>query len=617
MTNKNFFNAPANGKEIEYVLGLSYGYHDSAAALIYNGEIIAAAQEERFSRIKGDSSFPKKSIEYVLSRSGINPTQLSAVIYYESPYLKFNRILSTLMLGNLTSLPLFIRSMTTWLPEKLWVERDIKKFLGRKTKVIFLDHHLSHAASAFYPSGFNEAAILTIDGVGEWSSTTIAKGSGNKIAFIKQIEYPNSLGMLYSAFTLYCGFKINSGEYKLMGLAPFGEPIFKDMILEKMLTINADGSYILNSEYFAYFKKYKTLSPKFAELFKEKSRNPNAKLTKFYADVAASIQAVTNQAVLKLAEEAKRVTNSNHLVLAGGVALNVVAIGELERSGIFDDIFVQPAAGDAGGALGAALEGYYRLSNANRNVGKSDDMHGAFLGPEAKVDEIFLDLLSKSKVEFKHLNDEELAASIGQALAEGKIVGIARGSMEYGPRALGARSILAPATDETMQLRLNLKTKFREGFRPFAPMVLKEYAENYFEMDGKESPYMLKTYPIKDELKIFPPNPQEDIFKRVQERRSKIPAVTHIDYSARVQTIDRERNPFIYKVLMEYYLLSGVALIVNTSFNVRGEPIINTAQEALEGFLSMDIDILVVGNYFIKKTENTALKSINKKVKND
>lgn len=602
-----------------YILGISAFYHDSGASLIKNGEIIGAVQEERFTRIKGDSSLPENSIKYLLNVHNLAPEDLDLVVFYESPFVKMDRLLSTQLLGNIKVLPMFIDSMSKWIPNKLWVERKIKGLLGRKIKVVILDHHLSHGASAFYPSPFEKAAILTIDGVGEWSTTTISKGDGNDITMLKQIEYPNSLGLLYSAFTVLCGFKVNSGEYKLMGLAPYGNPVYKDLILENVLNINQDGSYSLNPTYFDYFEKKKTYNKKFEELFKVDTRKSEDPITQVYCDIAASIQEVTNIAVMSLAKKAKELTSAENLVLAGGVALNVVSVGELERAKIFKKIWVQPAAGDAGGSLGAALWVYYNRFNVNRTVLQGDSMSGAFLGPRpGEVNHSSIETLKQYQLNFDELNDGDLAIFIAKAIKDGLVVGLAKGRMEFGPRALGSRSILADARILDMQKRLNIKTKFREGFRPFAPMVLKEDFDNYFTGENTDSPYMLKTFPVVESIRKSVENSDVSPFVKVQEIRSTIPAVTHIDYSARVQSIDSSRNPFIHAVLTEFKNLTDCSVIINTSFNVRGEPIVCGAEDAVECFINTDIDILVIDNFVVERSKQSTLKSLSsRKFKED
>lgn len=586
------------------ILGVSAYYHDSAAALVRGGEIIAAASEERFTRKKGDADLPVNAIEYALRVANASPEDLAAVVFYESPFAKLDRLLATQLVGDLKTLPTFVNSMRTWLPNKLWVESHLKGVLGKKTPVLFSDHHLSHAASCFYPSPFQESAVLTVDGVGEWSTTTISHGSGAGLNMIEQIEFPNSLGLLYSAFTLYTGFKVNSGEYKLMGLAPFGKPVYADKILNELINLHDDGSFSLNPEYFSYFGGMRTYNKKFESLFGYPTRAAESHMEPHHADLAASIQYVTNQAMLGLARRAKTLTGSSSLALAGGVALNVVSVGELERAGIFDEIWIQPAAGDAGGALGAALWAAHQHFDVPRIANPADSMQGAFLGPRpGDGDKTVEEAISDYGLSTRELADDDLADFVAEQVAGGKVVALARGRMEFGPRALGSRSVIADARDPQMQSRLNQKTKFREGFRPFAPLVLAEDAEKYFDTASSISPYMLKTYPVKESLRTEAGDSGEtNPFNRVQEVRSTIPAVTHIDFSARVQTVDDVRHPFLHHMLERFRAWTGCSVVVNTSFNVRGEPIVCTAVDAIECFLATDIDVLVLENHVIERT---------------
>lgn len=594
------------------ILGVSSQYHDSAAALVVDGEIIAAAQEERFTRVKGDARMPTNAIEYVLREANIPPSSLSAAVFYESPFAKFDRILTTQLTGRLNGLPTFVRAVGTWLPEKLWVARQISDIVGSDVPVIYGDHHLSHAAAAYLPSPFADAAILTVDGVGEWTTTSIGRGIGDTVELLEQIEYPNSLGLLYSAFTLYCGFKINSGEYKLMGLAPYGEARFVDIIMDHLITIDEDGSYSLNPEYFRYLNGTRTYDERFEKLFGAPTRDPEGPLTQHYADVAASIQAVTDTAMLRLAAHAKNRTGSRHLCLAGGVALNVVSVGKIERAGIFDQIWIQPAAGDAGSALGAALWASTAHFGTPRAVSPTDSMRGALLGPTpGAVDVTTATVIEQYGFNVHRLDDALLSARVASLVESGSVVAIARGRMEFGPRALGNRSIIADARDPEMQLRLNLKTKFREGFRPFAPIVLASDASEYFEIGDNDSPYMLKTYYVRPELRHDVPSVPTDaaddrmFYRKAQEVRSTIPAITHVDHSARVQTVDPQRHEFLHSVLTDFKHRTGCAVLVNTSFNVRGEPIVASATDAVECFLHTDIDALVVDDYLIIRAEQT------------
>jgi carbamoyltransferase len=588
------------------VLGISSDYHDSAAALVVDGVVVGAVQEERLSRRKGDPSFPALSIDWLLRDADLHPDELDAVVFYENPFEKVDRILTSQNLGRPRALRTFINASMTWLPEKLWVNRRVRDLLGRKVPLYFCDHHLSHAASAFLPSPFERAAILTVDGVGEWSTTTIGLGQGSEVSLVEQIEFPNSLGLLYSAFTLYCGFRINSGEYKLMGLAPYGQPIYRDLILERMVHLAEDGSFTLNPSYFSYLDGMHTYNEAFEYLLGKPTRQPDSPLTRFHADVAASIQSVLNTAVLGLARRAVETTGCRDLVLAGGVALNVVSIGALERSGVVDHVWVQPAAGDAGGALGAAMWGSHHLFGLPRPNLQPDAMSGAFLGPSPDYAETVPSVLDAYGLDYETLSDEDMSSLIAKSVSDGLVVAVARGPMEFGPRALGGRSVLADARDPATQRRLNLKTKFREGFRPFAPVVLAERADDYFVMDDHDSPYMLKTYPVRPELRLPTAGLEDqDFAATVSQVRSTIPAVTHMDYSARVQTVDADRNPFLHSVLAAFDQLTGCPVMVNTSFNVRGEPIVCDTTDALECFLSTDIDVLVVGSQVVRKEGQT------------
>jgi carbamoyltransferase len=597
------------------VLGVSAQYHDSAAALVVDGRIVAAAQEERFTRVKGDSALPEGAIEYVLSEARIGAGALSAVAFYESPFAKFDRILSTKMVGRVAAMPTFVSSMASWLPEKLWVAKQLRDIVG-KVDIAYCDHHASHAAAAFYPSPFDEAAIVTVDGVGEWTTTSIATGRGDSIELLEQIEYPNSLGLLYSAFTSYCGFKINSGEYKLMGLAPYGTPRFVDTIFEHLIHLDDDGTYALNPAYFEYFDRRRTYGAAFERLLGAPTRRPGGVLTQHYADVAASIQVVTDRVMVALARRAKDRTGAKDLCLSGGVALNVVAVSAIERSGLFDQIWVQPAAGDAGSALGAALWVSHQRQEVARVVAQDTAMSGCLLGPRPEdfgesVDEVLADYgLVPAAVDHRGV-----AAAVAGNIVAGRVVAVARGRMEFGPRALGNRSILADARDVTMQRRLNLMTKFREGFRPFAPAVLAEDADQYFDMDTNSSPYMLKTYLVRPELRSVDVEPADaaDLYQRAQQVRSTLPAVTHVDFSARVQTVEERHNPFLHAVLSEFRDRTGCSVLVNTSFNVRGEPIVSSARDAVECFLHSDVDVLVVGDRVVVKSDQAASALVAKR----
>ena len=589
----------------KYVLGISCYYHNSAAVLIKDGRIACAAEEERFTRKKGDASFPINAVKCCLDSEGIYPEDLLAVAYYENPGLKFGRIIIGAFLNMPKSIIQFVSAVPDWITSKLWVERKIRKELRYKGRIVFSGHHLSHAASCFYPSPFDEAAILTIDGTGEWSSCTWGTGSGSGIELKEAINYPDSLGLLYSAFTLYTGFRINNGEYKMMGLAPYGRPIYADTIRNHLIAVADDGSFTLNQEYFSYTYGTRTINKKFEALFGEKTRNPDEPLTRFHADIAASIQEVTNEIILKLARTVREKSGCENLVMAGGVALNVTCNGLLRRSGIFRDIWIAPAAGDAGGALGAAMETYYRLTGNKRRTDGKDIMENAFLG---------LSVNGKSAKDDKELNalgavwnkgnPQNLAKTVAGLLAQGKVVGIARGRAEFGPRALGNRSILADARNPDMLSRLNGMIKFREGFRPFAPAVPAEDANGYFEIDGA-SPYMLFTFPVKESRRL-PAETAGSFEETAKLARSDIPAVTHIDYSARVQTVDRETNSFLYDILKEFKTITGYSVLVNTSFNVNEEPIVNTAKDAYLCFMKSGIDYALIGDRLFDKQKQPA-----------
>lgn len=581
-----------------HILGISAYYHDSAAALLRDGEILAAAQEERFTRIKGDSSFPHHAVSFCLDYAGITEHDVDHFVFYENPLVKFERLTTTYHLTAPHSLKSFLRAFPKWLTSNLWLERVIQSELGVDRRISFGDHHLSHAAAAFYPSPFQEAAILTIDGVGEWSTATYGIGNGSRILLKEEIRFPNSVGLLYSAFTYFTGFKINSGEYKLMGLAPYGTPIYADLIRNEIACIRKDGSVQLNQRYFDYLGGLVMTNKRFSRLFGGPPRAPEAPITQREMDIAASIQTVLNDIVMLMAERVHRETKKDRLVLSGGVALNVVSSGVLRRSGPFEEVWIQPAAGDAGSALGAALWMWHEVLGQPRRVERPDGMGGSFLGPEILPespadDAVLTDLGGR----WETLPEAPLQRRIAELVADGKVVALARGRMEWGPRALGARSILGDARSPTMQSHMNLKIKFRESFRPFAPMVLAEDAADYFELQG-ESPYMLFAYPVASSRRIAPREEDTALWgiDRLKVPRSEIPAVTHVDYSARVQTIDATRNPFMHGVLTALKALTGCSVLINTSFNVRGEPIVCAAGDAYRCFMATDIDCLVLGN---------------------
>lgn len=584
----------------DIILGISAYYHDSAAALVIDGEIVAAAQEERFTRKKADSSFPHNAINFCLNAANISLKDVTSIVFYEDYIEKFQRLIYTHHINSPLGVKSFITSMPKWLTNNLWLESQIRKELHTKKKIEFVKHHLSHAASAFYPSPFHKAAILTVDGVGEWSTTTYGIGKGNTIKLLKEIRFPDSLGLFYSAFTYYTGFKINTGEYKVMGLAPYGNPIYVDLIKENLITIYDDGSIKLNMDYFNYTKGVTMTNKKFNELFGGEPRKPESEITQKEMDIACSLQVIVNEIMLKLANHIYEVTKCTNLVLAGGVALNVVAIGHLKRNSKFENIWVQPAASDAGGSLGCALYKYY-LDNP-RKVDENDSMKSALLGTEIKdKDEEIDSKLKEIGGEFTYFEESELIENIVKSILDNKVVGVARGKMEFGPRALGNRSILGNAQNLDMQSVLNLKIKKRESFRPFAPIVLKEDAKEYFEMDD-ESPYMLSTYYVKKELRKEQNNELQGMEKLMQVR-SNIPAVTHLDYSARVQTVSEESNKFIHKLLTKYKKETKCSVLINTSFNVRGEPIVNDEIDAFNCFMNTDMDFVVIGNRFFDKNK--------------
>jgi len=588
------------------ILGISAFYHDSAAALIVDGEIIAAAQEERFTRIKHDYNFPAKAIEYCLSEAGIGPENLDAVVFYDKPLLKFERLMESYLAYAPRGLRSFMMALPLWLNQKLFLPREIDRGLGNRYDgpIYFTTHHASHAASAFFPSPFEEAAIITFDGVGEWSTSTWGIGRGNKIDIIREIRFPHSLGLLYSAFTYYAGFKVNSGEYKLMGLAPYGEPKYENKIREHLIDIKPDGSFWLDQQYFNYTSGLTMTSEKFHRLFGESPRSPDEPLTQFHMDIAASIQRVTEDVMMRIAGHVKKESGISNLCMAGGVALNCVANGLIARSGLFDNVWIQPAAGDAGGSLGGALFAWYQLMNNPRTPQFPDAQSGSFLGPRYSTGEIEA-ALKPFNARFRRFEDEEsLCQRTAELLDEGRVVGLFQGRMEFGPRALGGRSILGDPRVPDMQSRMNLKIKFRESFRPFAPSVLTERAEDYFDLKC-ESPYMLLVAPVREEIRKPLGEAEQSLFgiDRLNVPRSTIPAVTHVDYSARVQTVDSERNPRYYKILKAFESRTGCGVLINTSFNIRGEPIVCRPEEAYRCFMLTEMDALVMENLVLVKEE--------------
>jgi carbamoyltransferase len=591
------------------ILGISCYYHDAAACLIDDGRIVAAAQEERFTRKKHDSDFPAHSVRYCLAEGGVARDGLQAVAFYDKPILKFHRILETYFSVAPSGLQPFMRAVPVWLREKLWIEPQIQEELRRcgvepPERIYFPEHHESHAASAFYASPFPEAAVLTVDGVGEWATATLGVGEGEKLRLLKQISFPHSLGLLYSAFTYFTGFTVNSGEYKLMGLAPYGEGKYTPLIKEHLLEIKEDGSFRLNMEYFGYLDDLVMISRKFEELFGRPPRPPESPITRQDMDIAKSIQEVTEEIVLRMARHAKRETRKDYLCLAGGVALNCVANGRILREGIFKDLWIQPAAGDAGGAVGAALTIWHNeLGHPRQADGVHDAMQGGYLGPEFSPEQIrrYLDSLG---ARYRELSEEEWAPTIARLLADENVVGLLHGRMEFGPRALGNRSILGDARSPKLQSVMNLKIKYRESFRPFAPSCLEERLSDYFDID-RPSPYMLLVAPVRPD-RCLPPQGDErdlDVQERVNRRRSDVPAITHVDYSARIQSVNRETNPRYHELLQAFDALTGCGVVVNTSFNVRGEPIVCTPEDAYRCFMRTEMDYLVLGPFLLAKSE--------------
>ena len=602
------------------ILGISAYYHDSAAAILVDGRIVAAAQEERFTRKKHDSSFPIHACRYVLQEAGIRFRDLAAVSFYDKPFLKFERLLETYHAFAPSGALSFLSAMPVWIKEKLFMRRLLREHLAElgdgSVPIYYPEHHLSHAASAFYPSPFSEAAIVTVDGVGEWATTTVGRGRGKEIEILRELQFPHSVGLLYSAFTYYTGFAVNSGEYKLMGLAPYGNPEsqrtadFKKKIETELVDTRKDGSIVLNMDYFEYATGLKMVNEeKWEQLFGIPRRKPESEISQAYMDMALSIQQVTEEIVLRLACTARQLTGSKYLVLAGGVALNCVANGKILRAGIFEDLWIQPAAGDAGGAVGAAYAVWHIRDGNERQInGHSDAAQGSYLGPEFSDKEIHR-VLQRYEANARHYEDSQsLASDVAAKLNDGNVVGWFQGRMEFGPRALGNRSILGDARNPDMQKKLNLKIKHREGFRPFAPSVLEEDIADHFDLD-RPSPYMLLVAPIREDKKI--PLPEgyhaKPLYERLYFLRSDLPAITHIDYSARVQSVSRETNARYWELINEFKKLTGYGVIVNTSFNVRGEPIVCTPDDAYRCFMRTEMDFLVVGNYLLDKKDQPTL----------
>jgi carbamoyltransferase len=596
------------------ILGISAYYHDSAAALVRDGDIVAAAQEERFTRKKHDYRFPQHAIDYCLREAQVDRNDIDLVVFYDKPLLKFERILETYVSYSPSGFKLFLMGLPLWLKQKLHTPRELRNGLGGeyKGRFVFLEHHESHAASAFFPSPFEEAAILTMDGVGEWATGSIAVGRGNKIELLKELRFPHSLGLLYSAFTYFTGFRVNSGEYKLMGLAPYGQPTYKDRILNELLDLKEDGSFRMNMDYFAFCYRDRMTSDKMEELFDGPPRTSETQITQREMDIAASIQAVTEEVVLRMARHAHELTGMSKLTMAGGVALNCVANGRVLREGPFDEIWIQPAAGDAGGALGAALFASYQLLENPRGHHGKDAQHGSLLGPHYSDDEIRAYLDSQGAVYGHHDDEAELCDAVATLLVEQNVVGHMAGRMEFGPRALGSRSILGDARSPEMQSTMNLKIKFRESFRPFAPAILREHVDEFFEMrPNEDSPYMLLVAPVKEDKRVAVDEAATGIDK-LHQKRSVVPAITHVDYSARVQTVDRERHPRFAGILRAFYDKTGCPVLINTSFNVRGEPIVNTPADAYRCFMGTNMDVLVIDNFVVKKCEQPNAQVIDR-----
>jgi len=590
---------------VKAILGISAFYHDSAAALLIDGEVVAAAQEERFTRKKHDFGFPQHAIEYCLSEAGISAAELDYVGFYDKPLLKFERILETYLSFAPAGFPSFLKAMPLWMRQKLHLKREIRQGLSGQfdKRIVFCEHHESHAASAFFPSPFEEAAVLTLDGVGEWTTASWGIGRENRIELSHELRFPHSLGLLYSAFTYFCGFRVNSGEYKLMGLAPYGSPVYHDLILEKLLDLKEDGSFRMRMEYFNYCQGLRMTSKAFDRLFGGPPRKPESPLGRREMDIAASIQSVTEEIMLRSVRHVHEKTGMKHLCLAGGVALNCVGNGRILREGPFEEIWIQPAAGDAGGALGVALLIHHQLLGNARQARRPDAQHASLLGPRFSSEDIEDFLTGQGAVFQKWDDEEQLDARIAELVEAGRVVGLAQGRMEFGPRALGCRSIIGDARSPEMQRVMNLKIKFRESFRPFAPIVLAEKVHEYFEMEeGQESPYMLLVAPVRVEKRREVPEDLEGL-EKLSVARSEIPAVTHVDFSARVQTVDAHRHPRLHSIMRAFEQRTGCAVMINTSFNVRGEPIVCTPADAFHCFMNTDMDVLVLENYLLLKEE--------------
>jgi len=592
------------------ILGISAFYHDSAAALIVDGRIVAAAQEERFTRIKHDHEFPKNAIEYCLAEGGLKPSQLDAVVFYEKPFLKFERLMETYIAYAPRGLRSFMMALPLWLNQKLFLPREIDKGLDGEYDgpIYFTTHHGSHAASAFFPSPFQEAAIITFDGVGEWSTSTWGVGRGNKIDLMREIRFPHSLGLLYSAFTYYCGFKVNSGEYKLMGLAPYGEPRYESLIRDHLIDLKDDGSFWLDQSYFNYSAGLTMTGPKFHSLFGQPPRSAeDAELTRFHMDIAASIQKVTEDVMMRIVRHVHVETGLENLCMAGGVALNCVANGVIEREGPFKNIWLQPAAGDAGGSLGGALFAWHQIMGNEREPSNHDSQQGSYLGPSFSNEDI-RQTLDGCHARYTTFAEDELCGRVAELLDAGKIVGLFQGRIEFGPRALGGRSIIGDPRRHDMQAKMNLKIKFRESFRPFAPSVLATRAGDYFDLDT-ESPYMLLVAPVKNEIRKSVPDDRQKLFgiDKLNVVRSDLPAITHVDHSARVQTVDPERNGRYYRIIKAFEARTGCGVVINTSFNIRGEPMVCRPEEAYRTFMFTDMDALVLEDQLLLKEDQPVM----------
>lgn len=593
-----------------YTLGISAFYHDSAACILKDGNIVAAAQEERFTRKKHDYVFPRNAIQFCLKQAEISAEDINYISFYEKPYLKFDRLVKTYLSFAPRGFGSFITSMPLWFKEKLWMGNEIRRELNFKGNISYPEHHQSHAASAFFPSPFKDSAFLIMDGVGEWATLSYGMGKGNRLEIIEEIRFPHSLGLLYSAFTFYAGFKVNSGEYKLMGLAPYGQPKYVDLIYQHLIDLKEDGSFSLNMDYFNYCTGFTMTSSKFHDLFGREPRKPESEITQFDMDIAKSIQTVTEDVILKIAKHIYKVTGSKNLCLAGGVALNCVANGRLYSEGPFERIWVQPAAGDAGGALGAALFTWHNELNGARQANDiSDSQNGSYLGTEYSDSEIEKFLIDKD-IKYLKASRSDLSIKVAEIIASKNVVGWFNGRMEFGPRALGSRSILGDPRSPEMQSLMNQKIKFRESFRPFAPSILSEKVAEWFDLNGKEkrsdftSPYMLVVGKVnKDQLLPVSPNTNKNGFDKLKEIRSKIPAVTHVDNSARIQTVHSDTNEQFHKLLLEFYRLTGCPALINTSFNVRGEPIVESPEDAYKCFMRTEMDYLILGSFILNKID--------------